>query len=144
MEFSNTLTIRRPPGEVFQFLANLENVPKWNYAIVETRKVSDGPVAIGSIYQQVRSVPQRSEESLEVVELEPDRRFAVRGDLGPFTGTLTYELDDVDGSTQLTNSARLQGRGAMKLAAPLAESRVRQAVASNLQVLKPMLESGSA
>ncbi|HJR45887.1 MAG TPA: hypothetical protein VJ927_09810 [Actinomycetota bacterium] len=68
----------------------------------------------------------------------------MRGDLGPFTGTLTYELDDVDGSTQLTNSARLQGRGAMKLAAPLAESRVRQAVASNLQVLKPMLESGSA
>jgi hypothetical protein len=49
---------------VFGFLADFENVPKWNYAMVETRKVSGG--AVGTIYQQVRSVPRRSQESFEV------------------------------------------------------------------------------
>jgi uncharacterized membrane protein len=35
--------IRRPIEDVFAFLSDFENVPKWNYAIVETRKVSEGP-----------------------------------------------------------------------------------------------------
>ena len=58
--FENTVTIRRPIEEVFGFLADFENVPKWNYAIVETHKVSQGPVGVGTIYQQVRSVPSRA------------------------------------------------------------------------------------
>ena len=38
--FENTVTIRRPVEDVFAFLADFENVPTWNYAIVETTKVS--------------------------------------------------------------------------------------------------------
>jgi uncharacterized protein YndB with AHSA1/START domain len=40
--FENTVTIRRPVEDVFAFLADFENIPKWNYAIVETSKVSPG------------------------------------------------------------------------------------------------------
>jgi len=43
--FQNTLTIQRPVDDVFAFLADFENIPAWNYAILETRKVSPGPVA---------------------------------------------------------------------------------------------------
>ena|SRR6266508_1037628 len=111
MEFSNTITIDRSRHDVFEFLADLENVPKWNYAIVETRKTSDEPVHVGTTYRQVRSLPSRSEETLQVTELEPDRRFAVHGSLGPFVGTLTYELEDVRGSTRVTNKADLEARG---------------------------------
>ena len=56
--FENTVVITRPIEEVFAFLSDLENVPKWNYAIVETRKVSEGPVGQGTVYRQVRSVPK--------------------------------------------------------------------------------------
>jgi hypothetical protein len=45
--FENTVTIRRPVADVFAFLADFENVPAWNYAIVETRKVAPGPVGWG-------------------------------------------------------------------------------------------------
>jgi uncharacterized protein YndB with AHSA1/START domain len=61
--FENTVTIRRPIEDVFAFLADFENIPKWNYAIVETHKVSEGVVGVGTIYQQVRSVPSRSESA---------------------------------------------------------------------------------
>ena len=57
MRFTNTITIDRPRDEVFAFLADLENLPRWNYAISRTRKVSAGPVALGSRFHQVRTVP---------------------------------------------------------------------------------------
>jgi hypothetical protein len=144
MEFTNSITIERAPRDVFEFVSNLENVPRWNYAIVETRKASEGPVAVGTTYRQVRSLPSRSEETLRVTRFEPDRRFAFEGGLGPLEGTLSYEFDEVDGSTRLTNRADLEARGIAKLAAPIASGRVRRAVAENLEVLKRLLEGERA
>ncbi len=141
MEFANTVTIERPVDDVFQFLADFENVPKWNYAIVETRKTSPGPVGVGVTYRQLRSVPSTSEERFEVTAFEPDRRLAIRGDLGPLQGTLTYELEPAGNGTRLTNTADLQARGLARLAAPLAIGRIRDAVAANLEKLKELLES---
>lgn len=140
MHFANIVTIQRPPHEVFEYLANFENVPEWNYAIVKTQKTSDGPVGVGTTYRQARSLPSPSEEAFEVTEFEPDRRLAIRGDLGPFEGTLTYDLESVPDGTKITNSADLQAHGLLKVAAPLAGGRVSAAVAANLQKLKEILE----
>jgi len=40
--------------------------------------------------------------------------------------------------------ADLEGRGVVRIAAPLAAGRIREAVASNLGVLKDLLESPNA
>jgi uncharacterized protein YndB with AHSA1/START domain len=88
--FENTVLIRRPIKDVFGFLAQFENVPKWNHAIHETRKVSEGPVGVGTIYQQVRSVPSRSEERFEVTVYNPPRQLEIQGQLGPFPSRLSY------------------------------------------------------
>jgi uncharacterized membrane protein len=138
--FTNTVTIHRRTSEVFAFLAHLENVPLWNYAISETRKISAGPVAVGSRYRQIRTLPTRSEESFEVTELEPDRRLSIRGSLGPFHGDISYLLDPVGESTTLTNTMSLQPSGPLRLVAPLVASRVKAAVAGNLDTLKQILE----
>jgi hypothetical protein len=82
--FENTVMISRPIEDVFAFLSDFENIPKWNYAIVETHKVSEGAVGVGTIYQQVRSVPRRSEERFEVTAYNPPRQLEIRGQLGPF------------------------------------------------------------
>ena len=140
MRFSNTVTIQRSSHDVFEYLAHFENVPKWNYAIVETSKTSDGPVRVGTTYKQKRSLPSPSEEAFRVIEFEPDARLAIHGDLGPFEGTLTYELESVPEGTRITNSADLEAHGLLKLAAPLASSRVGHAVAANLHKLKEILE----
>lgn len=143
VQFSNSITIRRSVQDVFDFISRFENIPTWNYAIVETQKTSDGPVGVGSTYRQTRSLPSPSEETFRVTEFEPNRRLAIHGGLGPFEGALTYELRDEDGGTFLTNTADLQATGVLKLAAPIAEPRVRRAVAENLQKLKELLEHSS-
>ncbi len=91
--FSNSVAIDRPVDEVFAFLSDFENVPKWNHAIAETRKSSPGPVAVGATYVQRRQIPKPSEEGFRVTELAPGRRLAVEGTLGSFPAKLRYELE---------------------------------------------------
>jgi uncharacterized protein YndB with AHSA1/START domain len=138
--FENTVMIARPIEDVFAFLSDLENVPKWNYAIVETRKVSAGPVGVGTVYHQVRSVPSRSEERLEITTYTPPRQLAIQGQLGPFRSRLFYALDATPEGTRVTNTVEVELRGPGRLLARVAVPRVREAVAANLRKLKELLE----
>jgi len=138
--FENTVVIGRPIEEVFGFLADFENIPRWNYAIVETHKISQGPVGVGTSYRQVRSVPSRSEERFEVTAYNPPRQLEVQGQLGPFPSRLSYALDAIPEGTRVTNTVELQLRGPGRLLGPLAVPRVRDAVAANLGKLKELLE----
>jgi len=142
VEFTNTITIERPPNEVFGFLAQFENLPLWNYAISETRKIDGSAVGVGSRYRQTRTIPAPSQETFEVTAFEPDRRLAIRGDLGPFASEVTYLLDPAGNGTTITNTMNLRSAGPLRLIAPLAASRVKHAVAANLDVLKQLLERG--
>ena len=138
--FENTVMIRRSIEDVFGFLSDFENVPTWNYAISETHKVSQGPVGVGAIYQQVRSVPSRSEERFEVSAYNPPRHLEIQGQLGPFPSRLSYALDAVAEGTRVTNSVELELRGPGRLLGRVAVPRVRDAVAANIRKLKELLE----
>ena len=142
MRFVNAVEIECPVGEVFSFLADFENVPRWNYAIVETRKVSPGPVGVGTTYRQIRSLPRRSEESFEVSAFEPDRKLAIRGTLGPFASELEYRLEPLPAGTRVTNEVELRPRGIIGLIGQAGSSKIRDAMARNLRELKRLLESG--
>jgi len=119
--FENSVRITRSVEHVFAYLADLEHVPEWNYAISETRKTTPGPVAVGTTYRQVRSVPSPAVETLTVTRLDPDRRLDVEGRLGPFDARLSYELEPDGEGTRLVNSVRLEAHGPMRLAAGSSE-----------------------
>jgi uncharacterized protein YndB with AHSA1/START domain len=140
MRFENAVTIRRPKEEVFNFLADLENIPKWNWAIQQTRKVSDGPVGVGTRYHQLRTVPGRSHEDLEVTTFQPPHRIGIRGRLGAFDAELEYRLEEGTDETVVVNAVELHAEGAMKLLVPLGGVKVKASVAENLGTLKRVLE----
>jgi len=140
MRFTNTVTIDRPPVVVFAYLAELENVPRWNYAISDTRKITAGPVGVGSRYVQTRTIPAPGKEHIEVIEFEPDRRITLRGSLNSFPAELSYTLHPDGKSTILLNSVGLRPPAPLNLLAPLATHRIKAAVAANLDVLKQTLE----
>jgi len=140
VRFTNTITIDRPPAMVFAYLADLENLPRWNYAIHETRKITSGPVNVGSRYRQTRTVPARTDELLEVTEFDPDRRLAIAGTLSAFPAQITYVLDPAGSATTVTNTVELTPRRPLSVLAPLATRRISAAVAANLEVLRHVLE----
>lgn len=141
-KFENVVLIQRPVGDVFAYLADFRNIPRWNYAIERTWKTSSGPVGVGSTYSQVRTIPNRSEEAFEVTIFEPGRRLAIRGQLGPFRATMAYVLEAVPDGTRLTNRAELQlSSGMLRAAGPLVTHQVKTAVARNLNALKQLMEN---
>ncbi|WP_328998238.1 SRPBCC family protein [Kribbella sp. NBC_00709] len=140
MKFTNTITIERAPTTVFAYLANLENLPQWNYALAETQQVTPGPPGVGTRYRQIRTIPVRTEESLEIIELTPNRKLTVQGTLNSLPAILTYTLDATDGTTTLTNTVDLRAPRPLNLLAPIALGRIKSAVAANLAVLKQLLE----
>jgi uncharacterized protein YndB with AHSA1/START domain len=140
MKFTNTITIDRPPATVFAYLANLENLPQWNYALAETRQLTPGPPAVGTRYRQTRTIPVHTEESLEITELTPNRNLTVQGTLNSLPAKLTYTLTPDDRGTTLTNTVDLHPPRPLNLLAPIALSRIKSAVAANLAALKQLLE----
>ena len=139
--FQNTVTIARPAGEVFAFLADLRNIPRWNYAIARTVPTSPGPAGAGATYRQTRTIPRRS-ENLQITVFQPPTRLAVKGQLGPFRATASYLLEPVPSGTRLANDVELEPISALlRPIGPLAVPRVKAAVAHNPGRLKELLES---
>ena len=89
----NTFRIARTPAVVFGHLADVERLPRWNYAIAAARRLGDGLVTVGARYAQIRTVRTRSEEVFVVIVFEPNRRLAIRGGFGPFSGDVSCALE---------------------------------------------------
>jgi uncharacterized protein YndB with AHSA1/START domain len=140
MKFTNTITIGRPRTTVFAYLANLENLPQWNYALAETQQLTPGPPGVGTRYRQTRTIPVHAVEPLEIIEFTPDQRLTVQGTLSGLPAVLTYVLEATDGATTLTNTVDLHPPRPLNLLAPIAQSRIKSAVAANLTALKQLLE----
>ena len=77
-EESNTITIARPAGDVFAFLADAENDKLWRPGVVEIART--GGQGVGTTYHQVVSGPggRRVDADIEITEFLPDERIAFR------------------------------------------------------------------
>ena len=139
LEFENTIRIDRPVEEVFAFLSDFENIPKWNYYVLEVRQLSEGSIGVGTTYHQVRKSDQ---QDLRIIEFEPGHTVAVK--------TLPQSSPDLEMRFTLYeegNTTRVRDEWKLNTGRPaiferLARGRVKSAVAENLAKLKELLEEG--
>lgn len=139
LEFENAIRVDRSIAEVFAFLSDLENIPKWNYYVVEVRKLSDGPIGIGTTYHQVRKT---DEQDLRIAELDQNHKVTVKtlpqSSPGLEMRLTLYEEGD---TTRIRDEWKLD-TGWPGLLERLGAQRVKSAVAQNLTKLKELLEEG--
>ena len=48
------MDISRPVAEVFAFVADQTNAPKWQKGLHEVRRLTEGPIGVGSQHEFVR------------------------------------------------------------------------------------------
>lgn len=139
IEFSNAITIQRPPAEVFAFVADFENVPKWNYYVLSVTQTAQGEPGLGTTYHQVR---RQDQQDFAIQEYEPNRRLVVQtlpGSQPEFE--MVFEFQAEGQHTRLIDSWRLN-TGRPALLEKLAAGQVKRAVKENLGKLKELLETG--
>lgn len=139
IEFENTIRINRPIAEVFAFLSDLENIPKWNYYVLDVTKRSTGRIGIGTVFHQVRKT---DEQDLHITEIDQNRRIVVKT-LPPSSPSLEmrFTLYEERNTTLIRDEWRLDSAWP----APfewLGAGRIKSAVAENLTKLEELLEEG--
>jgi carbon monoxide dehydrogenase subunit G len=140
IEFTNEIVIERPVGEVFDFVSDLRNVPKWNYYVLEVSKTSDGPAGAESTYHQVRKT---DEQDIQIVDYQPNRQVTLQtmpSSTPEFEMRFAFEPEGT--GTRITDEWKLE-TGRNPLLERLGAGRIKSAVLENLSKLKELMETGS-
>jgi Polyketide cyclase / dehydrase and lipid transport len=130
------------PGRAFAYATDPKNDPVWIGGISEAELLGDPPLEKGSAVRRLASfMGRRIEYVLEVAELEPGARLAMRSLRSPFPMAVTYSFEPAAGGTVMRIRVEGEPGGMYRLAGPLLPGMVRRSVASDLRRLKAILES---
>src|SRR5213082_921757 len=101
-----SVQINRPVEEVFAFVADPANFPRWAGALVkESRQTSPGPIEVGTTFTQANMLMgRRFVSEMRVITYEPPHRFEYVTTSGPirFAGHYTFAPAG-DSSTKFTS-----------------------------------------
>jgi hypothetical protein len=133
-----SVQVDRPDSVCFDFVARgfFEHLRRWNPALLELKKLTDGPVAVGTRGREVQRIRGKDYgRTFEVVELSPDAVFAVKavGPEGPERHYLCrYTFTPVDGKNcQVTQHFELDWN---QLGFKLFKPFVRRTIAKDIEM----------
>jgi carbon monoxide dehydrogenase subunit G len=150
IKFEVSIAIEKPVEEVFGFVAEGENGSKWNSAVKSVRKISEGPVNVGTKYSMIRQLPNASaENTYEVVEYEENKKISIKIISGPTPFLYRYSFKPSDKGTELSLEAEAEKEGLIEVLGTKARIApefvlggfVKRGVEENFQTLKSLLES---
>jgi uncharacterized membrane protein len=138
-----SIHIDRPADEVFAFVADAENNPRWRSYVVETTWLDDGPMRVGRRGRQVSRVLGRPMAVVaEIVVWDPPRRVAWQAVQGFATVRTDCSVEPEDGGCRLTITAEGEFTSrVMRLLSPLAIGIAKRQAASDAKKLKAALEA---
>lgn len=114
------IIINRPVEEVFDFVADERNEPRYNPAMVRAELLTPEPVGLGSRFRaEMRTRPRPVVMTVEFTGYDRPRRLASTTRLATMDvrGGLTF--DPVPGGTRMRWSWDVAPRGLLKLMSPL-------------------------
>jgi uncharacterized protein YndB with AHSA1/START domain len=136
------ITINRPIEEVFAYVSDAGNGPKWQKALVEARRITEGPLGVGTQFTGVRKfMGRRMESVIQYTTYDPNKKVVFKTISGSSPFEQTFLFESTAGGTRLTTRLDLETSGLMGLAQPLIASGVKREVDESFGILKGMLES---
>ena len=117
--FEATTVVDRPIEEVFAFLADGTNDPKFSPRVLEISKTTDGPAGVGTVYAStVKDAGMKTKREFKLTEFEaPTKiRWAEQSKNLITANEGGYDLEPAgDGATRVTIHNVLEGHGLGKL-----------------------------
>jgi uncharacterized membrane protein len=136
----NSVVIDKPRSEVFAFVADHENDPKWRRGVLDIQRASGE--GVGAVYRQGIKGPlgRRIPADFEITAYQEGSHMAFRALAGPVRPEGSYRFEDADGGTRVTFSLNADVSGPKVLMAPMVAKAMRNEVGA-LESLKRVLES---
>jgi carbon monoxide dehydrogenase subunit G len=142
--FEGTTVIDRPIEEVFDFLADGTNDPKFSPRVQEIAKTTDGPAGVGTVYKStVKDAGMTTKREFKLTEFTPPTRlrWAEQSKNLVTAAEGGYDLATEGRGTRLTIYNVLEGHGAGKLIAPLAVRAARKDAGAFAERIKQAVEA---
>jgi uncharacterized membrane protein len=143
MRVEESIEINRPLKEVFNYVSEVGNYPKWMAHALEVLKDTEGPPQHSDRFTlAIKSVGRRFETPYERTSYEANRRYTDRAVGGPIPNQrwdCTFE--EVPGGTRLRRAVEAEPAGLLKLLEPLQKRAAERQLRADLQTLKDVLEA---
>ncbi|MBI4429447.1 MAG: SRPBCC family protein [Ignavibacteriales bacterium] len=137
-----SIEIGAPVSDVFTFISNVENIPKWQSDVVTSKVHTSGPMRVGTMFEEdVKILGKQVQTVCEVVEYLPTKKFGFRSNSAtPLQYGGFFSLEPNGRGTRLTIDVEIWLRGFWKLVEPLFGFEVRNGIQKELKTLKSILE----
>jgi len=136
------ITINRPIAEVFTYVSDLQNGPKWQPELLGVQRLTKGPLGIGTQFSSTRKIMgQNLETSIEFVAYEPNSKYVIKSISGPLPFEQSTLFESTAEGTKLTTVINLYPGGDMAQAEPMLTESLKQEMDTNFDGLKKLLES---
>jgi uncharacterized protein YndB with AHSA1/START domain len=143
--FSGSVLIDRPIDEVFAFLADGTNDPKFSPRVQQIRKTTDGPVGVGTVFEStVKDAGMKSSRRFELTAVEAPTtiRWTERSKNVVTVPDGGYDLEKVaEAQTRVTIHNRFEGHGFGKLIVGVASRQAVKDAPAFAQRIKAAVEA---
>jgi uncharacterized protein YndB with AHSA1/START domain len=147
MKVEHSVVIDKPVEQVWNFLTDFQNTPKWDIGVLETRQTSEGSAGLGTTFQNTGPfLGRNSVREYEVTEYEPDKKVTVKL-ITPAMfirqAEVSYTFERAENRTKLTFRGGIEFSGLFKLIQPILLQRAKRDGQGDLVNLKRLIEAQS-
>jgi uncharacterized protein YndB with AHSA1/START domain len=141
-------TVDRPVDEVWKFVTDLSNSPKWHIEgdsewFAEMKQTSTGPLGVGTTFLYRRSKYPKITDG-RVVVYEPNRKVSFEFTSGAMKGaTVIMSFEVIEGKTRVIETDDYKLSGFWKLVGLFMGGGMKRNAEARVVKLKHTLESGS-
>jgi len=141
----HSIEINKPVEQVWDFLTDFQNTPKWDIGVLETRQTSAGAAGLGTTFQNIGPfLGQTAVREYKVTEYEPKNKVTVKlmtSSKSIQNAEVCYVFEPAKNGTKLTFMGSVEFRGLFKLIQPILLQRAKRDGQGDLSNLKRLIEA---
>ena len=141
LAYSTETVIRRSPEDVFDFCSDLRSELLWNPKVKYVKKLTDGPVEVGTRYRARWS--NSGPTAVEVVRFHRPRLWETNAEARGMGVRFRGTVADAGPGARYTAYLELHPKGLARMVAPLALLAMRRQDQKNMHRIREALEAST-
>jgi len=144
MKIVQRISIQANSDDVFNFISNFENNPKWQKGMIACSIVDNAPLGLGQKYNQEASFLGKEIISVfEVIDYKPGEMVKATTLESSFPITFTRMVEQTPSACMVTAIVEGDSSGFFKIIEPIMKWMVKNSIAKDYKKLKQLMEDKS-